>query len=188
MSVVGNSLGQFEGVVVARWDADGRMMTLVENFTYIDPVAKRWSAPAGSVVNGASIPRAFWTLIGGPFEGEYRNASVVHDVACEQMLENWADVHCMFYQACLCGGVASTKAKLMYWAVYRFGPRWEAAEQQTDAHGRELTADPARMQSMPEPSPELVEEAEKFFAEHEPSADEIPGLYLPSETDPQPMP
>ncbi|MFM8703989.1 MAG: DUF1353 domain-containing protein [Planctomycetia bacterium] len=70
--------GSFEGRVVAEWHDDGREMTLVAPFAYLDPAAVRWAAPAGSVVNGASIPRAFWSVIGGPFEGRFRNASVVH--------------------------------------------------------------------------------------------------------------
>ena len=80
--------------------------------------------PAGSVVDGASIPQVFWSLVGGPFEGEYRNASVVHDVACDRKSEPWEAVHLMFYNACRCGGVGEKKAKLLYWAVYLGGPRW----------------------------------------------------------------
>jgi len=99
-------------------------MALREDFAYIDASEKRWEAPSGSVVNGASIPRPFWSLIGGPFEGKYRNASVIHDVACEQMTESWEDVHQMFHDACRCGGVSPSMAATMYWAVYNFGPRW----------------------------------------------------------------
>lgn len=39
--------GRFEGQVVARWEDDGRSMTLVEPFAYIDPRATRWLAAAG---------------------------------------------------------------------------------------------------------------------------------------------
>ena len=62
--------------------------------------------------------------MGSPYTGEYRNASVVHDVACEKRDRPWEDVHLMFYEACRAGGVAEQKAKLMYAAVYHFGPRW----------------------------------------------------------------
>jgi len=55
---------------------------------------------------------------------EYRNASVVHDVACVQRNKPWQDVHRMFYEACRDGGVGEQKAKLMYAAVYHFGPKW----------------------------------------------------------------
>ena len=88
-----SSWGRFVGDVVAKWEADGRDMTLVEPFAYVDPRDARWAAPAGAVVNGASIPRAFWSLIGGPFEGRFRNASVVHDVACVVRDRPWQEVH-----------------------------------------------------------------------------------------------
>lgn len=117
--------GRFEGDVIASWDADGRNMTLREDFAYIDAQDRRWVAPRGSVVNGASIPGGFWSFIGGPFEGKYRNASVVHDVGCEEMTASWEDVHRTFYEACRCGGVDETTAKMLYYAVYHFGPRWE---------------------------------------------------------------
>lgn len=97
------SFGHFAGEVVGVWSPNGRDMTLREDFTYVDPRQKRWEAPSGSVVNGASIPRVFWSTIGGPFEGRYRNASVVHDAACVEMQEPWEDVHRMFYEACRYG-------------------------------------------------------------------------------------
>lgn len=36
--------GRFEGEVVARWENDGRRMTLVEPFDYVDPRLARWPA------------------------------------------------------------------------------------------------------------------------------------------------
>lgn len=35
-------------------------------------------APAGTISNGASIPKAFWSIVGSPFD-EYLNESVIHD-------------------------------------------------------------------------------------------------------------
>lgn len=66
--------------------------------------------------------------MGGPFEGQYRNASVVHDVACVKKSEKWEDVHRMFYYAMRAGGVSETRAALMYAAVYKFGPRWDESK------------------------------------------------------------
>jgi hypothetical protein len=117
--------GRFIGHVVAEWLADGRDMRLVEPFAYLDAVACRWDAPAASVVNGASIPRAFWSVIGGPFVGRFRNASVVHDVACVARVRPWRQVHRMFYEACRCAETPLVQAKTMYYAVYHFGPRWQ---------------------------------------------------------------
>jgi len=116
--------GSFVGTVQAEWLSDNRQMRLLQDFAYIDPSGHRWDAPKGSIVDGASIPRLAWTIIGGPFEGRYRNASVVHDVACVRKTQKWRDVHRMFYNATRLGGTNSLLAKIMYGAVYHFGPRW----------------------------------------------------------------
>lgn len=119
--------GRYIGEVVARWHADGRTMSLVQDFAYEDPGAERWNAPAGSVVDGASIPRVMWTIIGGPFEGLYRDASVIHDVACVARSRSWREVHEAFYFAMRASGVGEVQAKVMYAAVYHFGPRWTSS-------------------------------------------------------------
>jgi hypothetical protein len=118
------SHGRFLTAPKTEWTDNGRDMRMVEDFVYVDPRDKPWLAPRDSIVNGASIPSLFWTWIGGPFEGKYRNASIVHDVACEQKKERWKDVHRMFFDACLAGGVSDSEAKRLYWAVARYGPRW----------------------------------------------------------------
>ena len=119
--------GRFEGDVVTKWITDDLEMELVKDFNYIDPSGKRWTAPTGSIINGASIPSMFWSVIGGPFEGRFRKASVLHDAACDVQTESWEDVHRMFYDACRCSRVGIGKAQTMYWAVYHFGPRWPTA-------------------------------------------------------------
>jgi len=118
------AFGRYEGEVVAKWITDDLEMELVEPFAYVDPSGKRWTAPKGSVINGASIPSMFWSVIGGPFEGRFRKASVLHDAACDEKTEPWQNVHRMFYDACRCSRVGVGKAQTMYWAVYHFGPRW----------------------------------------------------------------
>ncbi|MGB7623659.1 MAG: DUF1353 domain-containing protein [Terriglobia bacterium] len=124
--------GSFIGKVVTEWLDDGRKMKLLEPFAYIDPVGSKWDAPKGWIVDGASIPQIAWSVIGGPFEGPYRNASVIHDVACDQKQRPWRDVHRAFYTAMLAAGVDPIKAKIMYGAVYQFGPRWERQVRLTD--------------------------------------------------------
>jgi hypothetical protein len=118
------SWGEFIGKVIVEWLPDGRNMKLVDHFAYVDPRGRKWNAPAGSIVNGASIPQFAWSIIGGPFEGKYREASVIHDVACRNKDRPWQDVHEAFYMAMLASGVDTLKAKVMYAAVYHFGPRW----------------------------------------------------------------
>lgn len=117
--------GHFVGVVRTEWLDDGRKMTLLEQFRYVDPFGHVWEAPIGSTIDGASIPKEFWSWIGGPYEGRYRNASVLHDVACDRKDQPWKDVAKMFYYACRAGGTAPAKAKAMYVAVYLYPDnRW----------------------------------------------------------------
>src|SRR5262245_55475397 len=118
--------GQFKGRVVAEWLSDGRLMRLQEPFEYIDPNNRRWPVPAGITVDGASIPQVFWSLIGGPFEGLYRSASVIHDYYCVRRTRAFLQVHRVFYDGMLTSGVDGSRAWLMYQAVANFGPRWPA--------------------------------------------------------------
>ena len=118
------SWGYFSGTVVTEWLDDGCNMRLVKPFQYIDPSNEIWDAPAGSIVDGASIPKIAWPIIGGPFEGKYRKASVIHDVACVTQDRLWDQTHLAFYNAMRASGVNEILAKIMYGAVYHFGPRW----------------------------------------------------------------
>lgn len=117
--------GKFEGDVKTKWERQGRRMTLLEDVKYIDHDNKEWVARKGESIDGASIPRIFWTLIGGPYELNYRHASVFHDVECDRRVNTWQDVHYLFYTAMRANGVSEKKAKLMYAGVYKFGPRWK---------------------------------------------------------------
>ena len=117
--------GHFSGTPKVELLSGGRNLRLTEDFAYVDPNKKTWIASKDSVVDGASIPKLFWSIVGGPLEGRYRNASIIHDVGCERMVEPWRDVHLVFYNGCRCGGVGEYEAKVLYTAVYHFGPRWK---------------------------------------------------------------
>lgn len=103
---------------------DGRSAHLLRAIAYRSEAGVDWPVPEGAWLDGASIPRAFWTIIGGPFEGGYREASIVHDHYCITHTRPWPDTHRMFHEAMLCRGVPGFKARIMFYAVYRFGPRW----------------------------------------------------------------
>ena len=117
--------GFYSGYPETRWDPDGRTMTLLNELRYTDPNGLVWIAPAGSKVDGASIPRSLWSFMGGPFEGKYRNASVLHDVAYDQKKRPAQDCDRMFYNAMRCSGVSALEAKTMYYALLRFGHHWK---------------------------------------------------------------
>lgn len=117
--------GYYSGYPETRWDPDGRTMTLLNELRYTDPQGAVWIAPAGSKVDGASIPRYLWSFMGGPFEGKYRNASVLHDVAYEQKKRPASDCDRMFYNAMRASGVSALEAKTMYYSLLRFGHHWK---------------------------------------------------------------
>jgi uncharacterized protein DUF1353 len=121
----GTKWGYYSGEPVTKWNPDGRTMTLLTELSYTDPQGAIWDAPPGSVVDGASIPRYLWSFMGGPFEGKYRNASVLHDVAYAEHNRPWWDCDRMFYNAMRCSGVSAVEAKTMYYALYKFGHHWK---------------------------------------------------------------
>ena len=120
-----NQMGFYNGEPVTKWNPDGRTMTLLTELRYTDPKGNVWVAPIGSLVDGASIPRYLWSFMGGPFEGRYRNASVLHDVAYGDKKRPWQDCDRMFYYAMRCSGVSAVEAKTMFYALYRFGHHWK---------------------------------------------------------------
>ena len=132
--------GHYSGYVEARWENDGRTMTLLNELRYTDPDGKIWIAPSGSVVDGASIPRSLWTLMGGPFEGRYRNASVLHDVAYDQKNQPHEACDRMFYNAMRCSGVTAVDAGMMYYALRKFGHHWKAPKAEPVKVGEEIVA------------------------------------------------
>ena len=113
------------GELVLKPLPDGRQMELLTDFGFEDGMQRKWAVPKGWIVDGASIPQPLWSFVGGPFSGKYRDASVVHDYFCDVRRRPWDEVHRVFYDAMLASGVDAIKAKLMYLAVYRFGPRWD---------------------------------------------------------------
>lgn len=114
----------FNGDVFVKWLKGSRKMELLLDVSYQDKKGKTWFAPTGSIVDGASIPRVCWTLIGSPFSGKYRRSSVIHDVYCKTKSEPHKQAHKMFYEAMRTDKVNYFKAKAMYFAVKIGGPKW----------------------------------------------------------------
>lgn len=179
----GNEHGRFLSAPKTEWVGE-RDMRLLEDFVYVDPMERPWLAPAGSLINGASIPQLFWSWIGGPFEGSYRNASIVHDVACEKMERPHHEVHRMFYDACLAGGVKKTEALRLFYAVAVFGPRWAFETREVYASTSSPDdVDPGAQQvqvavpvAVAAPTPADLDELEALFRSDPPTPDEIERL------------
>ena len=142
--------GFFTGEPKTLWlnqpgDAD-RKMQLLADYSYTDWADKSWMTPAKYVIDGASIPRALWTLVGSPYCGLYRRASIVHDKACDDAVNDSAArkrADKMFYQACRDGGCSKRQAAILYIGV-RIGANFSRAgliEDESDI-GPHLTETP----------------------------------------------
>lgn len=116
---------RFEGDFLVTLLNDGRDIRLESDLVFYDPNGVRWAAPKGAVVDGASIPKPFWGIVGGPLEGKYRNASIIHDWYCDKRTRTWQATHRVFYDGMIASGVGEVQAKLFYYAVLWGGPRWE---------------------------------------------------------------
>ena len=164
-----DNFGAFSGTPLVELSPDGRDIKLAKDFWYRDPDQQLWDVPAGYSSNGASIPRAFWSIIGGPLEGAYRDAAIFHDYYCENFQVRWPEawkrdwkkLDRAFYYGMRARGVAESKAKLIYAAVYYFGPRWTSDGKQA----RKLMAAEA-----PRPA---VEALRKYIEEKNPPLSEI---------------
>ena len=147
-----------------------RKVELVDDLTFTEKATGTvWDAPGGSIVDGASIPRALWALVGSPFTGDYVYASIIHDVACDAKTHPWRDVHYMFYRACLAGGTRRGLAKVLYLAVRNFGPRWDQPGQ-LKGFGLEAAARLASSLDGPtvtaESEEEYVRRAQEYVEQH----------------------
>lgn len=164
MPATAQTPGRFRGEAVFAMLSDGRNIKLLKPFGYVDPKNRVWDVPAGIATDGASIPRVLW-VTHPPFTGKYRLASVIHDYYCQTQSRPWRDTHRVFYDAMLTGGVDDQTAKVMYGAVYSFGPRW--------GHGADRRGPTANNYPTPEKQAEFMREYEAWVSRSSPSLEVI---------------
>jgi hypothetical protein len=167
--------GHYSGDPITKWNPDGLTMTLLTELRYTDPHGEVWVAPIGSVVDGASIPRYLWSIMGGPFEGKYRNASVLHDVAYGEHNRPWWDCDRMFYNAMRCSGVSAAEAKTMYYALYKFGHHWKFPIKRGKPvkYEGELVARGEQIPRAIPVNPEQINEARDWISNTDPTLEQI---------------
>lgn len=112
-------------------DPSGKTKILDEDLYFIEPDNTAWKAGKGDVTDGASIPKLFQPIIGGPWEEDYLPAAVMHDHYTKRLVRTWWTTDRMFHQAMIVKKVPSIKAAVMYYAVYAFGPHWAELEDGT---------------------------------------------------------
>ncbi len=103
-------------------------MVLLRDFVFTDAKGHDWTAKKKLKIDGASIPRFLWVLVGSPYTDKYRRASIVHDQYCvysdetskNDLVKGAADriaADKMFHAACLAGGCGKIQAAEMYIGV-----------------------------------------------------------------------
>ena len=100
--------------------------TLKSDLYYTDSTGTVWKANTGDVTDGASIPDVFVPLVGDRFEPDFLPAAIIHDhyTNDDHKVRPWTDTARVFYQAMVTNQTPVSKAKVMYYAVYVFGPHW----------------------------------------------------------------
>jgi hypothetical protein len=126
--------GTFKPTVVT---VNGTLPRLVSttNFIFTDPDGRKWTAPAGTITDGLSIPSILLPfvlpLISNVWATEYQGAALVHDAYCAEANKKgtsyakakWMDVHWMFFQACVAGKAPVATAYTLYSAIMIGGPK-----------------------------------------------------------------
>ena len=144
---------QAEFVLPAKPDDNFRDMKLLAPFTYKDPRGMLWEVPAGYITNGASVPWGLWNIVGGPYDGPYRDAAVLHDYYTDHKLRSWEDTHRMYYEASIARGVSENRASIMYAGLLVGADRWDPpAAAATTPKKAQLMPDPIRLAQVPPPA------------------------------------
>jgi hypothetical protein len=112
----------FNDYVKVKWlGNDFHSMQILQEFTYCDSKKVHWTVPKGLIIDGASIPRILWSIMGSPYIGKYRRPSVVHDAYCKLKIRSYKDTHKVFKEMMQVEGVGCIKIFFMYWGVKLFG-------------------------------------------------------------------
>lgn len=122
--------GEFQGPVRTEWLRErggDRRMLLTQDVAFARASGDVVTARAGLVLDGASIPRALWALVGSPFTGDYRDGAVIHDWLCQRRAASGYDsptAHHILYECAMALQCHPLRARAVHRAVAMFGPHW----------------------------------------------------------------
>lgn len=89
-------------------------------FFFRDKYSLKHYVPAGTITDGASIPRALWLIAGHPREGDIAQAAACHDVLYRRGLVTRKRADEILIEGMECLGASWIKRKLV-WAGIRAG-------------------------------------------------------------------
>ena len=94
---------------------DSTMLTLLD-----DIEVSGWTVPKGTVSNGASVPRAFWSYC-SPLDGRYLDVFVWHDWAYAEHILPRKKIDILMRDLLITRGMSKSKSYTIYYAVRAFG-------------------------------------------------------------------
>jgi len=109
----------------------GKSRVILEDYTYEND-KYIITVKAGFNTDGASIPKAFWSILSSPFDGPLTYGAVIHDGLYTKMTLPRKECDKLLREMALEKGYNKIKAFLVYYAVRMFGgSHWkkDASEQ-----------------------------------------------------------
>ena len=90
---------------------------VVQDYVFNSPIlGQTFTIPKGFITDGASIPRIFWSVFGGPFCPKNLEASVQHDFLIHMRVDG-SQRDLQFYSTLVDNNTDKWKARLMYIGV-----------------------------------------------------------------------
>ena len=98
-------------------------------YQLVSDMAVQWNGrlvnvPGGFQYDGASIPRALWTIVGNPFEPQFMRAALAHDWLYHVHTYDRQESDALFSGLLQEDGVSKAKAETMRAGIRAFGGRY----------------------------------------------------------------
>jgi hypothetical protein len=114
----------FNGNVILE-ELDGSFWKLQNDFSYENDNVKI-TVKSGFTTDGASIPKAFWSIVGNPLENDLLKPAIIHDGLYTIMKLSRLESDKLLKDMLLFNGTNKVKVFLVYYAVRLFGgSHWE---------------------------------------------------------------
>jgi hypothetical protein len=115
---------QFNGDVVLE-ELDKGFWKLQDDFSYENDSIKV-TVKSGFITDGASIPKAFWSVVGNPLENDLLKPAIIHDGLYTLMQLPRFECDKLLKEMLLLTGASKARAYFIYYAVrLGGGSHWE---------------------------------------------------------------
>jgi hypothetical protein len=110
---------QFNGDIILEELCNGSWK-LQDDFSYED-CSIQVTIKSNFITDGASIPKAFWSIVGNPLENDLLKPAIVHDGLYTLMQLKRLECDKLLKEMLLFNGTSKVKAYFIYYIVRLFG-------------------------------------------------------------------